>query len=267
MTCRRNRMLAAVLGLLAASLASVCHGFARPAQKTNAFLFDTTALLGRKHSSNSRPLFLSSRSNEIRENEERALEDIKKQQHSQQPHSRSDNEKNASKPDFLQSMMESIQEYDRAWRRRPPIKVEDMNVLLYDIFLLVNLSVSISFWVVHRMDVDFIGSAFNEGCLMSLLWMAAGLFSGAFLYSAVDGHFTGPSAAEKGGPQAAGMLAFQTFVNAVNLRLLFALVVAVLQHRPVGSAVGEQIMPMEIGFGLLMMSTWRILHSSFVPRI
>jgi len=266
MICGRNRMLAAVLGLLAASLASVCHGFARPAQKTNAFLLDTTTLLGRKYSSHSRPLSLSSRSNEIREDEERALED-KKQPPQQQPYSSGDNEKNASKPDFLQSMMESIQEYDRAWRRRPPIKVEDMNVLLYDIFLLVNLSVSISFWVVHRMDVDFIGSAFNEGCLMSLLWMAAGLFSGAFLYSAVDGHFTGPSAAEKGGPQAAGMLAFQTFVNAVNLRLLFALVVAVLQHRPVGSAVGEQIMPMEIGFGLLMMSTWRILHSSFVPRI
>lgn len=264
MICGRKRMLAAYLGLImTATRATVCHGFARPGQKTNALLLDTTTLLGRKQSSHSRPLFLSSRSNEIREDEERALEDNKQQQ----PYSSGDKERNASKPDFLQSMMESIQEYDRAWRRRPPIKVEDMNVLLYDIFLLVNLSVSISFWVVHRMDVDFIGSAFNEGCLMSLLWMAAGLFSGAFLYSAVDGHFTGPSAGEKGGPQAAGMLAFQTFVNAVNLRLLFALAVAVLQHRPVGSAVGEQIMPMEIGFGLLMMSTWRILHSSFVPRI
>lgn len=169
------------------------------------------------------------------------------------------------RPNFLQSLLNSIQEYDRLWQRRPPMKVEDMNLLFYDIFLIINLSLSISFWVVHRMDFSFVGTAFNEGCLMSLLWIGAGLYSGAFLNSAVDGHFV--SDPEKGGPKAAGILAFQAFVNASSLRLLFSLAVAVLEHRPVGTAIGEQIMPLEIGFGLIMMSTWRMLHSSYVPRM
>jgi len=166
---------------------------------------------------------------------------------------------------LLQSLLNSVQEYDRLWQRRPPMKVEDMNLLFYDIFLIINLSVSISFWVVHRMDFAYIGTAFNEGCLMSLLWIGAGLYSGAFLNSAVDGHFV--SDPEKGGPKSAGILAFQAFINASSLRLLFSLLVAVLEHRPVGGAIGEQIMPLEIGFGLIMMSTWRMLHSSYAPRI
>jgi|UniRef100_A0A8J9X703 hypothetical protein len=149
-------------------------------------------------------------------------------------------------------------------RKLPPLQVEDLNLLFYDIFLILNLVVSISFWVVHRMQLEFIGLAFNEGCLVCLLWIAAGLYSGAFLDSAVDGHYG--SADERGGPKAAGLLGFQTFVNTINLRLLFALVVALAEHRPVGAVGGEQLMPLEIGFGLILMSGWRALHSSFVPR-
>jgi hypothetical protein len=149
------------------------------------------------------------------------------------------------------------------YKKLPPMQVEDMNVLLYDIFLIVNLSMSTSFWVTHRMSFFHLASAFNEGCLFSILWIVAGLYHGSFLRSAVDGHYED----ERGGPKAAFVLAMNTFVNATSLRLLVALLVAVVQHRPVGMDAGEQLLPIEIGFGLMMMSSWRFLHSSFSPRI
>jgi len=166
---------------------------------------------------------------------------------------------------MFQKAMSAVKNDAHFSGKLPPMQVDDMNLLFYDIVLIINLVVSIGFWVVHRMDFSFVGEAFNEGCLMSLLWIASGLYSGAFLNSAVDGHYS--AADDRGGPKAAGLLGFQTFVNAVNLRLLFALIVAVLQHRPVGSAGGEQLLPLEIGFGLILMSFWRTLHSSFVPRV
>jgi hypothetical protein len=168
-------------------------------------------------------------------------------------------------PKLLDSLFATIQDYDRLWQNRPPMKVEDMNLLFYDIILMLNLAVSISFWVVHRMDFTYIGSAFNEGCLMSIMWIGAGLYSGAFLNSAMDGHRVAKP--KLGGPKAAGILAFQAYINASSLRLLFSLAMAVAQHRPVGAALGEQIMPLEIGFGLIMISSWRILHSSFSQRL
>jgi len=105
--------------------------------------------------------------------------------------------------------------------------LEDIQLLLYDVFLLMNLSVSISFWVVHRMKFDihlytvclrisfctiplkyeimyllemfsrnssfFLHSikAFSEGSLLSLCWITAGLVNGAFLFSAVNGNVSG----------------------------------------------------------------------------
>lgn len=148
--------------------------------------------------------------------------------------------------------------------RMPPFLVEDMDLLLYDIFLILNLVVASSFWVVHRLDFTYLGYAFSEGCLLCLLWIASGLYYGAFLDSAVDGHYG--SADERGGPKAAMLLACQTYVGTINLRLLFALVVALCQHRPVGGTGGEEFLPLEIGFGLMLMSGWRALHSSFAPR-
>jgi hypothetical protein len=161
--------------------------------------------------------------------------------------------------------------FKEVWKRpgeltkMPPFQVDDTSLLFYDVFLLVNLVLSISFWVVHRMDFQFIASAFSEGCLLSLVWIAAGLYSGAFLSSAVDGHYG--STDERGGPKAAALLGFQTFVNTVNLRLLLALVSAIIEHRPAGTAPGEEFLALEIGFGLVLMSVWRMGHSSFVPRI
>jgi hypothetical protein len=151
-------------------------------------------------------------------------------------------------PMTLQRIMEYFQQ-------RPPPEVEDTSVLLYDVILLINLTASISLWVVHRMDVSFIAPAISEGCLLSLLWIVSGLFNGAFLYSAVDGH------RQNGGPPAASILAVHTFVNTINLRLLFALGAAILDHRPVGTGLGEDLLSLEMGFGLVLMTVWRGLHS------
>lgn len=149
----------------------------------------------------------------------------------------------------------------------PPVQVDDTNLLIYDVFLLVNLSASISFWVVHRMNFLFLAESLNEGALLCICWIISGLANGAFLYSAVDGHWD-PSGkdADKGGPKAAGLLGLSTFVGASSIRILIALAVAVADHRPVGSG-GEAMIPLEILVGLILMSSWRALHSANTPRL
>ncbi len=210
--------------------------------------------------------------------------------------------------DFVPTMMkwmnmtdllprQQIQQY-----RLPPLFVEDWNVLFYDVFLIINLVVSISFWVVHRLDISYIGIAFNEGCLLSLLWIVSGLFNGSFLYSAIDGHqrpsnnnnsilnmritrnqVTGNNSTlnatsatndvgktntskNGGGPMAAGLLALNTYINTMNLRLVWALILAVLEHRSALSNASELLIPLEFGYGLILMILWRTLHSSYVLR-
>jgi hypothetical protein len=49
------------------------------------------------------------------------------------------------------------------YKKPPPFQVEDTSLLFYDVFLILNLSLSISFWAVHRMSFDYIGSAVSEG--------------------------------------------------------------------------------------------------------
>jgi len=171
------------------------------------------------------------------------------------------NTKPAGLPSLLSSWWDTFLQ-DLA-NKRPPLQVEDNSVLLYDVILLVNLSASISFWVTHRMDFAYIGSAISEGSLLSILWIIAGLYHGAFLYSAVDGHHVD----DKGGPSAAGLLGLQTFIGTVNLRIVVALITAVVEHRKVGTVVGEDLIPLELLFGLVLMSCWRALHSSYTPRI
>jgi hypothetical protein len=153
-------------------------------------------------------------------------------------------------------------------RNRPPLEVDDTNLLLYDVVLLMNLSFSISLFVTHRMDYFYIPSSLNEGALLSICWILSGLANGTFLSSALDGHYDprGEDYEGKGGPRAAGLLALSTFVTTSSLRIVFALALANLQHRPVGSA-GEELIPLEIPFGLVLMSTWRALHSAHTPRI
>ena len=151
-------------------------------------------------------------------------------------------------------------------RGRPPLQVDDINILYYDVFLLINLSASISFWVVHRMNFTYIASSLNEGALVSICWILAGLANGAFLYSAVDGHYTGYENSDKGGPKAAGLLGLSTFIGTSSIRVLIALTCAICQHRPVGVG-GEELIPLEIVTGLVLMSLWRALHSAYTPRI
>ena len=71
----------------------------------------------------------------------------------------------------------------------PPLDVDDTQLLLYDVFLLINLSASISFMVIHRMNFYYIPSSLNEGALLSICWIIAGLANGAFLSSAMDRHY------------------------------------------------------------------------------
>lgn len=195
------------------------------------------------------------------------LPDYQEQQQQQESIKYTTGSDDVKKPQLLKSLMDGIPfiELFRERQKLPPIQVDDTNLLLYDVFLIVNLTLSISFWVTYRMDFTFLPIAFSEGCLLSILWIVSGLYHGMFLYSAVDGHYG--SADERGGPKAAATLALNTFINAVNLRLVFALLVAVAEHRPVGMASGEQLLPLEIGFGLLLMSSWRALHSFITPRI
>lgn len=154
---------------------------------------------------------------------------------------------------------------DVAYRKPPPMQIEDTSVLFYDIFLILNLTLSISFWVVHRLSFQDILPAFSEGSLLCILWVIAGLWNGAFLFSAVDGHYDTNEAEHegKGGPTSAALLGLSTFIGTANLRILIALGTAVLEHRKVGVTNGEELIPLEIAFGLMLMSAWRMLHSSY----
>jgi hypothetical protein len=154
---------------------------------------------------------------------------------------------------------------ENSTRGPPPMQIEDGPLLIYDVFLILNLSVSISFWVVHRLSFTDIVPAFSEGSLLCILWIIAGLWNGAFLYSAVDGHYdvTKEENEGKGGPVSAAMLGLSTFIGTANLRILVALGMAFLDHRKVGITDGEELIPLEIAFGMMLMSAWRMLHSSY----
>lgn len=145
----------------------------------------------------------------------------------------------------------------------PPIQIEDISVVLFDVFLLTNLSVGISFFVCHRMSLQYISPAVSEGVLLSILWVISGLYYGTFLGSAINGHSDMDQIEQtpKGGPIAAGILALSTFVTTSSLRIIVALAAAFIEHRPVGVAPGEELIPLEIGFGLVLMSRWRYIWS------
>jgi hypothetical protein len=249
--------------LLFVRLHSVCHGF--QASLTTRVRRPTRSSSSSRRSDARRTVDWYSRvrqmSSEVREDE--PPENTASLPKLKSLPSKNDSSKKDSAPTSIWSLWDTLRK--ETARRRPPADVEDFNVLFYDVVLLLNLSLSISLWVVHRLDVYYIGAAFGEGCLMCILWIGAGLYTGAFLNSAVDGHFG--SSDERSGPKAAGLLGFQTYLNAINLRLVFALIVAVLEHRPVGAALGEQLLPLEISFGLILMGCWRALHSSFTPRM
>lgn len=160
--------------------------------------------------------------------------------------------------------------YSTAKKKLPPIQIDDEKLLFYDVFLIVNLSLSISFWVTHRMDFEYIPIALDEGCLFSIAWILSGLYHGSFLYSSMDGHYDpyDDEQKDRSGPKAAAMLSINTYISAINLRLIFALLSAFVQHRKVGiGAPMEELIPLEIAFGLILMTMWRTLHSQITPRV
>ena len=95
--------------------------------------------------------------------------------------------------------------------------------------------------------------ALSEGSLLCILWIITGSWNGAFLFSAVDGHYD-TNLNEPDGPTSAALLGLSTFIGTANLRILFALGTAVLEHREVGVTKGEELIPLEIAFGSMLMS-------------
>eukprot|EP00980_Cylindrotheca_fusiformis_P009140 scaffold1992_cov113-Cylindrotheca_fusiformis.AAC.5 len=176
------------------------------------------------------------------------------------PHKESDSFSN----DFLDGFPLGMFRREK-YNKLPPLQVEDFNLLFYDIFLIVNLSLSISFWVTHRLSFAYLPAALNEGCIFSAFWILSGLYHGSFLMSAVDGHYG--STDERAGPKAAAALSLNTFFSAINMRLLFALGSAIVHHRQVGTSPVEELLPLEIGCGIVLMTFWRTLHSYVTPRI
>lgn len=241
------------------TLPALCRGFS-PLQTTSRTPPVTGHLIITTRRTSSQPLFLSS--NKLQSEQQK---DGKTDASPSLDDSENLKDTNGNKKGVLQTLLQTMQLGSIMTAKRPPLQVDDPNLMLYDVFLIVNMAVSISFWVTHRMDFTYIGVAFNEGCLLSILWMVSGLYTGAFLYSAVDGHYA--SSDDRAGPKAAGLLGFHTFLNAVNLRLVVALVLAVVQHRAVGAGLGEDVLPLEIGFGFCLMSAWRSIHSSSIPRL
>lgn len=186
--------------------------------------------------------------------------------------SEKNNNDDSDAPSIFQRMFDEIPFihlfFSEGRKKIPPVQVDDFGVMLYDIFLIVNLSTSISFWVTHRLDITYIPYAFSEGCLFSILWILSGLYHGSFLYSAMDGHYPLDDEEGRGGPKAAATLAFNTYINAINLRLVSALIGAWLEHRKVGEGSPmEELIPLEIGCGLVLMTLWRALHSQVTPRV
>jgi len=174
-----------------------------------------------------------------------------------------DEARTTMKVQWLEPMLRYLSDISK--RRIPPFRIDDSELLFYDIFLLLNLSLSVSFYVVHRMSFQYLLPALSEGSLLCILWVLAGWFRGAFTYTAVDGNRV--PEVETAGPKAAGLLGFHTFINASCLRVSLSLVQAISQHRPVGGVAGEDLMLVEITFGLVLMTMWRWLHSSFTPRM
>jgi len=108
-------------------------------------------------------------------------------------------------------------------KKPPPFIIDDLAVVLGDVILIVNLSLSTSTWVVHRpslsigdslgLDVPLlhVGSALSEGCTVAILWVAAGLLNGR-VFRYVDDE-----------PLGSAWEAANVFLTTSSLRILVAL--------------------------------------------
>eukprot|EP00588_Corethron_pennatum_P030969 CAMPEP_0194337682 /NCGR_PEP_ID=MMETSP0171-20130528/77103_1 /TAXON_ID=218684 /ORGANISM="Corethron pennatum, Strain L29A3" /LENGTH=242 /DNA_ID=CAMNT_0039101547 /DNA_START=171 /DNA_END=899 /DNA_ORIENTATION=+ len=167
-------------------------------------------------------------------------------------------------PDGQDEEEKGLSAYFSKYKKMPPLIVDDPTLVLYDVLLLVNLSFATSTWVVHRPSfsvsdellgasepVAHIASAVNEGCLLAILWVIAGLFNGRVFRNVGDE------------PEIAAWEALNVFLTTTSLRLIVALAVAFIEHRPVGASDGESLIAIEVAFGFVMMAIWRYVYSVY----
>ena len=161
-------------------------------------------------------------------------------------------------------------------------RVGDVQLLLLDVVLLLNLALSASFWVVYRLDVmKTLTVALNEGCLLAVCWIVAGIYHDSFSFG------VGESKETLDKERTAGLLGLRTFATASYIRLGIALL-GLLFHQnlawlPFGDTSGFdgaavellgggddakawKLISLELSVGVVLMSIWRVLHSQFVQR-
>jgi len=179
----------------------------------------------------------------------------------------------------------------------PADRIQDVQLLLFDVFLLLNLTLSASFWVVYRLDVaKTMTVALNEGCIFVICWIISGVLNDAFSIKVSSLR----DSDEKVSPEL--KTAINTFMLASVLRLGLALLawatspasmdglqfgndtVGIMSmveqaHQTASSTFASnsditsflgirdgqsaKLIPLEFGVGAILMTTWRMVHSQF----
>ncbi|GMI18391.1 hypothetical protein TrLO_g15661 [Triparma laevis f. longispina] len=121
-------------------------------------------------------------------------------------------------------------------------------LLLFDTFLLLNLSLSLSFHVTHTFNLlNFTNfpSALNSASLLSISWILACIY---------NEFYHPPNAKDLDN---VGRRTCNTWVSFTTLILIEALGEAVFK----GEAVGSLFLCQELGFTLILMNIWRYLYA------
>jgi hypothetical protein len=172
----------------------------------------------------------------------------------------------------------------------PADRIQDVQLLLFDVFLILNLTLSASFWVVYRLDVaKTMTVALNEGCVFAFCWIVAGVFNDAFRSeeSSIDVSTASlPRKGDEGLTQNPYLTtAINTFLTASVLRLVLALFALAASSASSEAATlfdaspkltssflgvhdsqSAKLIPLEFGLGAILMTTWRMIHAQFKVR-
>ena len=124
-------------------------------------------------------------------------------------------------------------------------------LILYDTFLLLNLSVSISLWVSHSISAfpPFAGlsSSLGYGSVLTSCWIAAAVYN--------DFYHPPNAKDEENAAQRAGA----TWVSMSTLLLVWEFAKALPGLEPVGNEYVFQ----ELGFSLVLMTCWRLIYARY----
>uniref|UniRef100_A0A7S2QVV8 Uncharacterized protein n=1 Tax=Triparma pacifica TaxID=91992 RepID=A0A7S2QVV8_9STRA len=131
---------------------------------------------------------------------------------------------------------------------RPPLNLDfALPLIIYDVFLLMNLSISLNLWVYHSISLlpPFTGlnSAFVEGSRLSVCWEISSI-SSSFYHP--------PNVKSEPAIRAA-----TAYTTATALLLTEELARAAMDN----GIAGNLFLAQEIGFGGLLMVVWRTMHS------